>query len=117
MTRILLSSMMLAVHIWKRKIQLVACLPAAYQSLIIQCQQILQKAMIAPDQIEWKDVCDSEMGTLERMKCWKVVDESTMPPAAELIDPKLFLKQMFENGKFITQGTSGYKRVSTAKDF
>ncbi len=29
--------------------------------------------MTTPDQIELKNICDSEMGTLERMKCWKVV--------------------------------------------
>ena len=56
------------------------------------------KSETTPDQIEWKDVCDSEMGTLERMKCLKVVDESTLPPDAELIDPKWVLKQKFENG-------------------
>jgi hypothetical protein len=50
--------------------------------------------MMTPDQTlkEWKNACDSEMGTLERIKCWKVVDESTMPPDAELIDPKWVLK-------------------------
>jgi hypothetical protein len=47
-----------------------------------------RKAMVAPDCKEWKDACDSEMGTLERMRCWEIVDESTMPPDAELIDPK-----------------------------
>ena len=49
------------------------------------------KAMMAPDNKEWKDACDSEMGTLERMKCWEIVDESTMSPDAELIDLSGFL--------------------------
>jgi hypothetical protein len=59
------------------------------------------KVMMVPDCKEWKDVCDSEMGTLERMKCWQVVDESTMPPDAELIGPKWVLKLKFENGKYV----------------
>ena len=93
--------MLSAVHLWKRWIQPVVCLPAAYQLLIIQSQQILQKTMIVPDCKEWMDACDSEMGTLERMKCWEIVDESTMPPDAELIDPKWVLKLKFENGKYV----------------
>jgi hypothetical protein len=59
------------------------------------------KAMIAPDCKEWMDACDSEMATLERMKCWEIVDESTMPPDSELIDPKWVLKLKFENGKYV----------------
>jgi hypothetical protein len=31
------------------------------------------KTMMASDCKEWKDACDSEMGTLERMKSWQVV--------------------------------------------
>jgi hypothetical protein len=41
--------------------------------------------MIVPDCKEWKYTCDLEMGTLERMKCWEIVDESTMPPDSELL--------------------------------
>jgi len=41
------------------------------------------------------------MGTLERMRSWKVVDESTIPPDAELIDPKWVLKLKFENDKYV----------------
>ena len=93
--------MLSAVHLWKRWIQSVVCLPAAYQLLIIQRQQILQKTMIVPDCKEWKYTCDSEMGTLERMKGWEIVDESTMPPDSELIDPKWVLKLKFENGKYV----------------
>jgi hypothetical protein len=85
--------------------------------------------MMTPDQTlkEWKNACDSEMGTLERIKCWKVVDESTMPPDAELIDPKWVLKLKFvefENGKYITHlkgrvVTKGYvkKRTSDFSSF
>jgi hypothetical protein len=59
------------------------------------------KTMMDPDGKEWKDVCESEMGTLERMKCWQVVDKSTMSPDAELIDPKWVLKLKFENDKYV----------------
>jgi hypothetical protein len=45
--------------------------------------------------------CDSEMSTLERMNCWEIVDESTMPPDAELIESKWVLKLKFENGKYV----------------
>ena len=57
--------MLSAVHIWKRWIQPVVCLPAEYQLLIIQSQQILQKTMIVPDCKEWKYTCNSKMSTLE----------------------------------------------------
>ena len=52
--------------------------------------------MMTPDQTlkEWKNACDSEMGTLERIKCWKVVD-------------------IYHT----LEGTSGYKRVCKEKDF
>ena len=50
------------------------------------------KSMMVPDNKEWKDTYDSEMGTLERMKCSEIVDESTMTPDTELIDPKWVLK-------------------------
>ena len=59
------------------------------------------KAMMAPDCKEWKDAYDSEMSTLVRMKCWEEVDESTMPPDAELIDSKWVLNLKFENGKYV----------------
>ena len=85
--------------------------------------------MMTPDQTlkEWKNACDSEMGTLERIKCWKVVDETTMSPDVELIDPKWVLKLKFvefENGKYITHlkgrvVTKGYvkKRTSDFSSF
>jgi hypothetical protein len=52
------------------------------------------KTMTTPDEIEWMAVCDSEMGTLERMKCWEVVDESMLPPDVEL----MILSGFLENG-------------------
>jgi hypothetical protein len=57
------------------------------------------------------------MGTLERMKCWKVVDESTLPPDDELMIISGFLNRSLRMDKYITQGTSGCKRVFTGKDF
>jgi hypothetical protein len=57
--------------------------------------------MMGPDCKEWKDSCDSETGTLERMKCWQVVDGSTMSPDPELADPKWVLKLKFENDKYV----------------
>jgi hypothetical protein len=63
--------------------------------------------MTTPDQIERMDVCDSGMGTLERMKRWKVVDESTLPPDTELMILSGFLNRSLRMDKYITQGTSG----------
>ena len=74
------------------------------------------KTMIAPDHKEWKDTCELKMSTLERMKCWKVVDESTMPRDAELIYPKWVLEVKFENGKYIKGRvvTKGYLKKMTS---
>ena len=63
------------------------------------------------------------MGTLERMKCWQVVDESTMSPDAELIDPEWVLKLKFENGNYVKHKgrvfAKGYlqKRLLTSAHF
>jgi hypothetical protein len=52
------------------------------------------------------------------MKCWKVVDESPIPPDAELIDPKWVLKLKFENDKYVKHKgrvvTKGYLQKRTA---
>ena len=63
-----------------------------------------KKAMMSPDSHYWVDpggACDTEMNTLNKMKCWDIVDASTMPEDAELIATKWILKLKFENGKYI----------------
>ncbi len=53
---------------------------------------------MVPDSHYWVGpggACDTEMNTLNKMKCWDIVDASTMPEDAELIATKWILKLKF----------------------
>jgi hypothetical protein len=58
------------------------------------------------------------MGTLERMKCWQVVNESTVSPDDELIDPKWVLKLSLRMASMSnTKDEWLLKRLSPKKDY
>jgi hypothetical protein len=60
-----------------------------------------KKVMMAPDSHYGKSVCDTEMNTLNKIQCWDIVDDSTIPEDTALIATKWVLKLKFENDKYV----------------
>ena len=58
-------------------------------------------ASTTPDRLQWEQAIQKEYNTLaNKMKCWEIVDQSSLPPDSNIIGTKWVFKVKYKNGQY-----------------
>ena len=58
-------------------------------------------ANTAPDRLHWQQAIPKKYDTLaNKMKCWDIVDQSSLPPDSNIIRTKWVFKVKYKNGQY-----------------